>query len=123
MDFFDKVANAAKDAAHAVSQTTGDLVDKGKLKLAIGKAKGDRKDLYTELGELTYRAHKGETDADARTAEIFTKLAELEEEIARLEAEENESKEEQPTAAERCPKCGAARVGDAPFCGQCGAKF
>ncbi len=124
MDFFDKAAKTAKDAARAVSRTAGDLAGREKRRLAIGRAKSGMRELYLELGEQAYRESRGEQADAARRAGIIEKLGALEAEVARLEAEAAREKDTPEAAAvEVCAQCGAPRIGTSAFCGQCGAKF
>ena len=87
MDFLDKVASVAKEVGETVSATASDLYEKGKEKAAEIGAKADLRDELRKLGELSYRAAKGETvDEDEKTAIIAT-IDGLKIKIAELEAE------------------------------------
>ncbi len=132
MDFLDKVANAAKNVGQTVAKTTGELYDRGKIKLGIVQAQNDLKDLYREYGEYMYKAEKkGGVDAGAKedfvgkADALNARIRELQEKEQQLR--EQEEKEAAERAAEKdapkCPACGAPRMDGSEFCGNCGVKF
>ncbi|MEA5050943.1 MAG: hypothetical protein VB021_05670 [Oscillospiraceae bacterium] len=101
-EFFDQVITKSKELADAVAKTTGELVDKGKIKAAQLQTKGDVKEQYRKLGELAYcSAKNGACDEEARTAtvakidELLAKLASLD---AQLAAKPDEKPAETPAA-------------------------
>ncbi len=132
MEFLDKVANVAKNVGQTVAKTTGDLVDKGKTKVAIAQAQGELRDIFREYGEYIYKAEKAGAVDEAAKADFVAKADALNRRIAQLiESEKLARAQEEKEAAERaaskdepkCPVCGAVRVEGAQFCGGCGTKF
>lgn len=126
MDFFDKLADASRDAAETVAKAAGDLVDKGKAEYNLLQAQGDQKSLLRAYGALCYKEAKGEAVSDGEKAELIAKLDDIAARIAELQAAKAaaaDPADKKPADAQVCPVCGAERVNNSPFCGQCGAKF
>lgn len=93
-DFLDKVLNKSKEVANSVVKTTGELVDKGKVKAAQLQTKGDIKEEYRKLGELYYGCIKSGACDEAAKDAIVAKIDELTEKLAALDAQLDEKPEE-----------------------------
>ncbi len=132
MDFLDKVVDAAKSVGQTVAKTTGDLYDKGKIKVNLVQAQSDLRDIYREYGEYIYKAEKsGNVDAAAK-ADFIAKADAIVKRIEDLQASEEQAKEDASKEAavnaasqddQKCAACGAVRENGAAFCGGCGAQF
>lgn len=114
----EKFISDLKKTAKNAAQKTGEIVEIGKLKLAIQDTKGKINDLYKELGESLYAARKdGNDDADSiekiieEIDAMYEKLASQEEELATLKKQK------------KCPSCGVLCDDEADFCSKCGAEL
>ena len=97
-DLLDRIRSTASDAAGAAAGTArvagkraGQMVDVAKLNVQLFDLSGEYNDVLRQLGEVMYQAHKGESQDDAKIAQLLTqadelsgKIAELKERIAAL---------------------------------------
>lgn len=115
MAFLDKLGDTLVSVGKDVTQKTKDVSGIAKLKLEIKSKEGSLKELYAEIGKSYYEAHK---DEDVPEKNYFDCIAEIRDEIAKMELEILEIKK-----AKRCPNCGAEAKDDAEYCSVCGAKL
>lgn len=145
MEFFNK---ASKKFAQ-VQKKTGDSITAYKLQGQIKNIQADICQLYTEIGEACYKAHKAGAPAEG-LADKFAAISTFEDTIAQLSAEIDRlnnimrcpgcastveygvrfcpncgSRMPEPPVpqVECCPECGTERDGDARFCENCGHCF
>ena len=85
-EVFDKVADGTKKAATVVAETAEELWDKGKIKAAEIQTKGEIKEEFRKLGEITYNCAKSGSDLDDTKAESINKLDELNAKLLELQA-------------------------------------
>lgn len=118
MDIVEKIIANVGRTTKAVVQKSNDMVELTKLKLAIGNAENEARDVMCEIGGLVYEAYRsgaGETELVekkcAQLDEIREVIAEKKSEYARLRN------------MKHCPKCHKENDDDALFCSACGEKL
>lgn len=118
MDIVEKIIANVGKTTKAVVQRSNDMVELTKLKLAIGNAENEARDVMCEIGRLVYTAYKnGEGEAELVEAkcvqldEIRDTIAEKKSEYARLRN------------MKHCPKCHKENDDDALFCSACGERL
>lgn len=114
----EKIISDLKKTAISAAQKTGEMVEIGKLKIAVSNKKSKINDCYRDLGLALYTAQKqGSDEAEALNRIItdidvlFAELGELEKELASLKSQK------------KCEECGELCDEDAVFCAKCGTKF
>ena len=114
----EKIISDLKKTAISAAQKTGEMVEIGKLKIAITNKKSKINDSYRDLGLALYTAQKhGAEEAEGLNRIIsdndalFAEKCELEKELASLKSQK------------KCADCGELCDEDNAFCPKCGAKF
>jgi len=102
----------------------------GRLRVQIRKLEKERDKLFPELGRAAYQNYLGGRQEDAASSGLLSRLKELDEETARLnaqmqdlQAQAQQMKAAPPpaTASAVCPACGSSVPPGVKFCGNCGA--
>lgn len=114
----EKIISDLKKTAISAAQKTGEMVEIGKLKIAVTNKKSKINDCYKDLGLALYTAQKqGAEDTEglnriiADIDTLFEELSELERELASLKSQK------------KCVVCGEFCDEENSFCPKCGAKF
>lgn len=114
----EKILSDLKSTAKTAMKKSGELLEIGKLKLAIADVNQEIEKAYRELGYALYNAEKsGSEDAETLQA-IIDDIDELHEKLNNLESEQAELKKEK-----KCPACGEMCSDKANFCASCGERF
>ena len=114
VNIYDSLKSAAEVAAKKTEQT----VEISKLKFEIAKVKAETDKKYMELGELVYKACKGDSKAQENTTAIIKETDELFRKVKALLRELDETEN-----AVTCKECGKRNGKDSKFCSQCGEKL
>ena len=118
MSIFDNIYDSLKSAAEVAAKKTEQTVEISKLKFEIAKVKAETDKKYMELGELVYKACKGDSKAQENTTAIIKEIDELFRKVKALLKELDETEN-----AVTCKECGKRNGKDAKFCSQCGEKL
>lgn len=114
-DFFANLKKTVSGTVDVVSKKTEEMVEVQKLKNKLHAAENKRKQNYKAIGELiTKRYNSGEAFDEA--------IAEICDEINKLQREEEELKKEvsKKTGKVLCPSCDHANPRTATYCMHCG---
>ncbi|MGM9551652.1 MAG: hypothetical protein ACI3XA_05295 [Clostridia bacterium] len=116
MAFLDELKDMATDAAQVASKKVNDVYAVTKVKMDISENKSKIRALYRELGEMVYKASKGEVEEDSNAIE--DKIAEISLVMDALE-ELNEA-ERHIKKVKVCPTCKEQIDEKSAYCPRCG---
>lgn len=114
---FEEFKDKATDVAQVTSKKVAEIYASAKIKLAISEKRTNLRALYRELGEIVYKASKGEAEDDVQN-NIEDKIAEID--IAREVIAELKEKEKELRNLTTCPYCDERIPENANFCPNCG---
>ncbi len=115
MAFFDELRDRATDMAQITGKKVEEVYGATKIKIKIADKQSALRNLYRELGEITYEnAKKDEPDLDA----VEDKVAEIDLALEIIEALKADERKLKNTI--ECPECGEDVNSDANFCPKCG---
>ncbi len=115
MTTFEDILAKARDIAESVKDKTGEIVDKTKLKLAIGDLEKKLAATFEGIGRLVYDAEIAGEDIAQLKTDAFDTVKELQAELATLQAKLYDLE-----GVACCNTCGAPNEKDATFCKKCG---
>ncbi len=115
MTTFEDILAKARDIVSSVKDKTGEIVDKTKLKMAIGDLEKKLSATFEGIGRLVYDAETAGEDIAALKADAFDTIKELQADIAALQAKLYDLE-----GVACCNACGAPNEKDAAFCKKCG---
>lgn len=84
MDFLNKIKSFASNAADTAGQKGREIYASTKIKLEIADKQNSVKTLYKEIGYEAYKAYREQADVIERITPKFTEIDELEDAIANL---------------------------------------
>ena len=93
-DFFNKLSKTAATAANRAGNKAGEMIEVGKLKSRISSAKQDIGMAEKEIGKYCYKLYCEDKLEDSSITEICDKITGYREEIAKLEAQIQDTKDE-----------------------------
>ncbi|MEG1782085.1 MAG: zinc ribbon domain-containing protein [Oscillospiraceae bacterium] len=122
MKLFDDLIESSAKFADQAAKVAGEVMDKGKRKVSKLAVENDFAKAQRQLGALVYVMHKtGEQNEEL--------LSQYIDDVAKLEAQLAEFKEEEPTRPgdnfemKVCPNCGGVITDGDMFCRGCGTKI
>lgn len=118
MAFIENALQKASETALLAGKKANEAYSSAKIKMEIAEKKNCLKNLYRELGEITYKGYK---NADGDVNEIEDKIAEIDivsEQIAELEKECGKMKN-----LIVCPSCNEKIDEKSRFCPNCGEEI
>ena len=113
MNFLENVKETASDVAGAVVKKTVQITDTAKKKYNIYDIKTDVKNLYVEIGKLTYLAVEEKED---HTESIQMKCAIIKEKLEKIKKLEASMGD----GSFKCPVCGKPTDTEG-YCSSCGS--
>ena len=117
MEFMDEWKDKATDVAAVTGQKMAELYSVAKLKIAISDKKSQIRKLYRELGQVVYKAAKGEISEDDNLS-VDMLVAKIDDAVSELE--ELNLNEKMLKNLKLCPYCGEGMEKRANFCSNCG---
>ena len=115
MTTFEEILAKARDIVGSVKDKTGEIVDKTKIKLAIGDLEKKLAATFEGIGRLVYDAEAANEDITPLKADALETVKELQAEIAKLQARLYDLE-----GVACCDACGVPNEKDATFCKKCG---
>ena len=115
MTTFEDILAKARDIVGSVKDKTDEIVDKTKIKLAIGDLEKKLTATFEGIGRLVYDAETSGEDIAQLKADAFETVQELQAEIAKMQARLYDLE-----GVFCCEACGAPNEKDAAFCKKCG---
>ena len=115
MDFFNKLGKKASETYQVTKEKTVKFSNEVKLKGKISDVKANINQVYKEIGELVYEQFKNNTDKKEDIELKCQVIANLNDEISKLESEILALKE-----TKKCISCGEEIDSKADFCPKCG---
>ena len=115
MTTFEDILAKARDIVGSVKDKTDEIVDKTKLKLAIGDLEKKLAATFEGIGRLVYDAETAGEDITELKADAFETVKELQDELTKLQARLYDL-----DGVSCCSACGAPNEKDATFCKKCG---
>ncbi|MBE7035706.1 MAG: hypothetical protein E7403_00230 [Ruminococcaceae bacterium] len=114
----DSFLDSVKQAMDTAVKQTGKMVEKTKIKIASSDTKNTLKTYYMRLGELTYRAARGNEELSEEIEQALVAIDQLRTTLAKQEEMATGLSEKK-----YCPHCGVACTSDSAFCPGCGKAF
>ncbi|HQD77012.1 MAG TPA: zinc ribbon domain-containing protein [Bacillota bacterium] len=122
LTIFKKVTEGAKslgEGARTIGKKSSDLVETTKLKMEISKREKEMENNLSALGNLVFMQYKGEEGLEDEVDRLLQSTRELETEIAELHEQVARLNPKPPT----CPSCKTQLPLVAKFCYICGTKI
>ena len=116
MTFFDNLSKQLSNTGQNVRSKARIIADVTQCNSAISEKKRQITQLYTEIGQAYYLAHRD--DESPEEIERIRQVSTLNQEIAALEEQVRTLKR-----VVKCPNCGAKISEEAAFCSSCGMKI
>ena len=116
MPFFENIGKQISNVGQNVAQQTKNLAGITQLNSAISDKQGQIQQLYHNLGQAYYEAHRDDPAAEElemirQINCLFSGIAQCREKISQIRG------------SSACPSCGAEVPAAAQFCNACGAKI
>lgn len=114
----EKFFSDLKQTVNSAVKKSGELVELGKLKMAVGDTKNAIQTNYEKLGAMAYLSAKGEETSGEEADRLIASIDELKELL-----EQQEKKVAELANKKICPNCGKASPEETSFCPACGNPF
>ena len=118
MDFWDNISDKIEDVITDTKKGAKKLTGIAKLKYDISQKHCKIRDLFKQIGELTYEQYKSEVDNTDAIQAILCEIKVTEDEAEALSQEITRLK-----GKNYCPKCCIPVDGEFDFCPKCGSKL
>lgn len=118
MGFFDDLSKNIQSKSQVAGAAIKEKTDTIKIKNSINANNARINDVYKEIGEKFYAAHKTDEQLEFMYVELFEKIKGFEKENEELNNQLNEVKK-----IVKCPNCGKENDKEAAFCFSCGSQL